>query len=227
VGSPNAEGSITYINCPDTWGKVTDSTSYIFRDDFMGATLDTATDWTRSQSTAGNIEINTAFNWLSIQGNGNWGDNGIFSQTTTARSAGKVFECWVYIADTGDVTHNNVVVGWHDGAGQSYSDFAHGLDFTNSGGVLQLKVFENGNDRGEVGTDYTRGHIYRVRITLGASNDATYEIQGGPEYEPLGSASWDDITPGTTSSATSPLAIGVTVNGANTSDHYIGDMKMY
>jgi len=227
-GGADAEGSITYIICPDTWGKVTDSTSYIFRDDFMGASLDTGTDWTRAESTAGNVEIDTSYAWLKLKGNGTWGQNGCFSQTTTARTNGKIFQCDVYIPPEGSVNDHNVVVGWHDGAGQSYSDFAHGLDFTTSGGVLRLQAFELGVSRGLVGTNpgFTTGYIYRVRITL-TTTGATWEIQGGTEYQPLGGSAWTDITPGTTSDTTTPLAIGCTREATGGLNYYIGDMKMY
>jgi hypothetical protein len=227
---PNAEGSITYIICPDTWGKVTDSTSYIFRDDFMGASLDTGTDWTRAESTAGNVEIDTTFAWLKLKGNGAWGSNGCFSQTTTARTAGKVFLCDVYVPLEGDPNNHNTIVGWHDGAGQADTDFVHGLDFTTSGGARRLQAFESGVSRGLVGANpgYTEGHIYRVRITL-TTTGATWEIQGGPEYGALGGSSWTDITPGTTSSTATPLAIGCTRVSAGGAGlyYYIGDMRMY
>lgn len=228
-GGADAEGSITYVILPASWGKVTDSNTYIFRDDFLGTSLDTTTNWTRAQSTAGNVEIDTNFGWLKLKGDGTWGDNGCFSQTTTARASGKVFLADVYVPLEGSATTHNVVVGWHDGAGQSFSDFAHGLDFTASGGVRRLEVFENGNDRGLVGTNpgYTEGYIYRVRITLGSSNNATYEIQGGTEYGALGGSSWTDITPGTTSSSTTPLAIGATRQSTGNALYYIGDMRMY
>jgi hypothetical protein len=222
----NAEGSITYVICPSTWGKVTDSNTYLFRDDFTGDTLDTGATWTRSQSSAGNVEIDTNFAWLKLIGDGNWGANGCFSQTTTARNVGKKFQCDVYVPVISSLNHN-YLVGWHDGAGQSFSDFAHGMYFTNSGGVRRLQVFEDNNSRGLVGANpgFTEGYIYRVRITLGASS-ATYEIQGGPEYDQIGGATWDDVTPGVTSSTTTPLAIGATREQA-TGTVYVGDMRMY
>jgi hypothetical protein len=227
-GGADAEGSLTYIICPDTWGKVTDSTSYNFRDDFMGASLDTGTDWTRAESTAGNVEIDTDFAWLKLKGNGTWGQNGCFSQTTVARANGKVFQCDVYVPLEGSVNTHNTVVGWHDGAGQSYSDFAHGLDFTTSAGVRRLQAFELGVSRGLVGTNpgYTEGYIYRVRITL-TTTGATWEIQGGTEYQPLGGSAWTDITPAGTSDTTTPLAIGCTREQTGSFPYYIGDMKMY
>lgn len=215
------EASITYINCPSTWGKVTDATSYAFRDDFMGASLDTTTGWTRTQSTAGNIEIQTAggtANWLKVRGDGTWGNNGAFSQTSIARATGKIFQCDIFLTST--IAYP--MIGFHDGAGTSYTDFSHGLQFTSSGPAV-LKVWENGNDRGSVGS-YAINTIYRVRITLGASNNATYEIQGGA-FAALGGATWTDITPGTSSSATTPLHAGVA--GKDAVDSYVGDVKLY
>src|SRR5690242_3816206 len=47
-----------YIICPSTWGAVVDRNTYLFRGDFMEATLDTTTNWRHAQSSAGNVEIN-------------------------------------------------------------------------------------------------------------------------------------------------------------------------
>lgn len=216
-------GGVTYCLLPSSWSKVTDALApYAFRDDFMGAALDTATVWTRAQSTAGNVEINTDFGWCKMRGNGNWGDNGMFSQASIARANGKVFLCDVYVGRAGTP---NLVVGFHDGSGQSYSDFAHGVDFTTPAGNV-LQIFENGNSRGTVGSGWSAGHTYRVRITLGGSNNAVYEIQGGTEYDALGGATWTDITPGTSSSSTTPLHAGATIN-SNVSDCYISDVRIY
>jgi hypothetical protein len=228
-GVGTAAGAVVYVILPSTWGAVTDATTYIFRDDFMGATLNTAATWTRTQSTAGNVEIDTNFAWLKIKGNGSWGTNGAFSQTSTARTAGKVFLCDVAIHPTD--THSgsdwpNLIVGWHDGAGVADSDFAHGVDFTSTGGAAAIFVFEAGVSRGEVGTGWTKGHTYRVRITLGASS-ATYEIQGGTQYAALGGASWTNITPGTTSNSTTPLHAGVTTAATSGLTQWVGDVKLY
>ena len=225
----NARGVITYVILPSTWSAITDATSYIFRDDFMGSSLDTTTKWNRTQSTAGNVEIDTRFQWVKLKGNGTWGANGMFSQTTTSRAAGKVFMCDVCPTTTGTNNIPNLVVGWHDGAGYSYADFSHGIDFTQgaNANVGGLVIFEAGTNRGTVGSGWTKGHVYRVRITLGSSNNATYEIQGGPEYNQIGSGSWSSIQPATSSNSTTPLAVGATMQ-TNTTEHtYVGDMKMY
>jgi hypothetical protein len=213
-------GSLAYVLLPSTWSVIADPLSYDFRDDFMGASLDTGSTWTRAQSTVGNVEINTDFGWCKLLGNDNWGANGLFSQSSIARAAGKVFLCDVYV---GNGTTPNLVVGWHDGAGQLDSDFAHGVDFTFSGSKA-IQVFENGNNRGSVGSGWTAYCLYRVRITLGASS-AAYAIQGGPEYAAIGSDSWNDITPGTTSSTTTPLHAGATIHSAVTT--YVGDIRIY
>lgn len=218
-GIGSGGGSLTYVILPSTWSAVTDPNSYSFRDDFMGASLDTSTVWTRAQSTAGNVEISTQFQWCKLLGSSSWGANGIYSQASTSRSAGKIFLVDVFVGSSTP----NLVVGWSDGGGQSYTNFAHGVDFTNSGGNA-IFVFENGNSRGAVGSGWTVNNTYRVRITLGASN-AAYAIQGGPEYQAIGSASWTDITPGTTSSSTTPLHAGATIESAVTT--YVGDMRVY
>ncbi len=222
----SARGTLTYVILPSTWSAITDPLApYTFRDDFMGATLDTSTVWTRAQSTSGNVEINTQFAWCKLKGDGTWGHNGAYSQASIARSAGKVFVCDVHTSL--DSTTPNVVVGWSDGGGHSYTNFAHGLDFTNTGGSTpQLTIFENGNSRGAVGSAYSKGYNYRVRITLGTSS-ATYEIQGGPEYPAIGSGSWTTLTGSSSSSITTPLHAGFTINVAPTDAPYVGDVRLY
>jgi len=233
AGGPDSVlAGLTYVILPSSWGAVTDATSYDFRDDFLGSSLDTGSDWNRTESTAGNVEISTTDgtrNWLHAKGNGTWGDNGCFSQTGVARAQDKVFLCDVSIDPTNAPASNapNLLVGWHDGAGYSYTDFAHAVDFTTDG-TARLTVFENGTSRGNVGSGWVAGCTYRVRITLdpsGASNTAKYEIQGGTAYQPIGGSSWTDITPGTTSSSTSPVYAGVSVQSAF--DQYINDVRLY
>jgi hypothetical protein len=224
-GVGTALGGIVYVLLPSTWSAITDPNTYDFRDDFMGASLDTGSDWTRAQSSAGNVEIDTNFGWLKVTGNGNWGDNGIYSQSSIARANGKVFLADVFIPAGLGAAYTTLVAGFSDGGGQSYTNFAHGILMSASGPSIVLNVFEDGNNRGVVGSGMTAGNTYRMRITLGASNNAAYAIQGGSEYPALGGASWTDITPGTTSSATTPLHAGVTKNA--TGLMYVGDVKIY
>ena len=46
---------------PNTWSKVADPLSYTFRDDFMGASLNTGATWTRVQTNTGDVEIDTQY----------------------------------------------------------------------------------------------------------------------------------------------------------------------
>jgi hypothetical protein len=223
----NARGVLTYVLLPSDWSQIVDPHApYLFRDDFMGAALDTATVWSRSQSSAGNVEIDTNFAWVKVVGNNGWGNNGAFSQASIARANGRVFMCDVAAPVGMPYDDMNFVVGFHDGSGLLHSDFAHGIDFTTPNSLVgTLVIFENGTNRGTVGLGWTAGHNYRVRITLGASNNAVYEIQGGPEYHSIGSATWDDITPVTSSSTTTPLHAGFTRFAATPC--YVGDIRMY
>lgn len=229
AGSPDTPlAGLTYVILPSTWGKVTDSNTYSFRDDFMGSSLDTATTWTRTQSTAGNVEINTNFAACKLRGNGSsWSANGLFSQSGVAVSAGVTFECDFYVGEGADGSNAaSMVVGFHDGAGHDFSDFAHALLLTvGSGAVKELKVYENGTMREIVGSGWTDKSLYRARITLDGSGGATYEIQGGPEYEALGGSTWTNVTSTTSSSATDPVHAGASAQGAF--DHYICDPKIY
>lgn len=211
-------GSVSYVLLPSSWSAISDPTTYTFRDDFMAASLDTGV-WTRAQSTTGNVEIDTDYQWCKLAGNSNWGTNALRRTSTAARSAGTKLVVDVY-APVGASAAGACIVGWSDGGGHSYTNFAHGLNFASSN---VLNVYENSNSRGTVGSGYTEGAIYRVRITQGASS-ATYEIQGGPEYAALGGASWTDITPGGTSSSTTPLTPAASAFAATS---YVSDFRVY
>lgn len=218
-----AIGSLLLFNCPSTWSAVTDPNTYAFRDDFLGGTLDTTTTWTRSVS-GGSAVIDSVFPWLKITGDGTYGHNGVKSQASVSRATGRVFQCDV-MAPSADGTHPNLDVGFHTGtfATGGPSDFAHAIDF--SGGP-DLAVFENGTLRGLVGSGFDGNSIYRVRITLQATNThAKYEIQGGSQYPAIGGSSWTDLTPGTTSSSTTPLYAGVVKESTDAA--YVGDVRIY
>lgn len=216
-------GGMLYYIVPSTWSVIADSNIYDFRDDFMGASLDTATDWTRSQSSAGNVEIDTLYQWLKITGNASWGTNGAYSQASISRANGKKLVVDVYTGRNA-TANNGLAIGFSDGTGHDWTDFAHGLWFGSNGAANILKIFEGGNDRGAVGSGFVAGGTYRVRITLGASNNAVYEIQGGV-YGELGGSSWTDITPGTNGNSTTPLHAGISNSQSGTM--YISDMKIY
>lgn len=216
--------SLLYYLCPSTWSVITDPNTYELRDDFFYAALDDPTTWDRVESATGNVEINTLYQWLKLKGSASWGANAAFRTTGVSRAAGKKLVVDIYTGLTGSATANNGhVVGFMDGVGYSYTDFAHGVWFGSSGAANQINVFEGGTDRGAVGSGFTSGTIYRVRITLAASS-ATYEIQGGT-YGALGSASWTNITPGTSSNSTTPLHPGFSAYGTNTM--YVSDVRVY
>jgi hypothetical protein len=212
-----ALGQVTYVNLPSTWSKVADPNTYSFRDDFMGATLNTGSTWTRAQSTAGNVEIESAFSWLKLIGNSNWGTNGAYSQTSIARASGKKFLTDMY-ANTSDAL---IAVGFSAGTGHSYTNYAHTVvcDVASN----SLTVYENGTSRGTVGAGCAQDTSYRVRITLSGSAAATYDIQGGA-YAALGGSSWTSITPGTSSSATTNLRAGATIYSGTA---YVGDVRIF
>lgn len=216
----DGSGGISYVICPSTWGKVTDPLTYTFREDFMGASLDTATIWTRAQGTVGNIEIDTNFAWCKCIGdNASWGPNGAYTQATFARSGQPYFVCDFVLAASQTF---GFIVGFSDGGGQSYTNFAHGVLIQQTG---IMKVYENGNDRGAVGSTIVAGLIYRLRIRALSGGGATYEIQGGDTAQRIGSGTWVSITPGTTTSATNTLHAGFAGAGGGT--NYVGDVRVY
>lgn len=216
-GDPN--GVVTYVLLPSTWSAVPDTNVYLFRDDFMGATLNTASTWTRAQSSAGNVEINTDFQWLKVVGNSSWNANGAFTQSGITRADDVSFVVDALMVDGG--VH---ITGFQDGSGLDVGDFAHSFLISSwLGGAADINVFENGNNRGVVGSGVTANALYRFRITLTSGSDAVYEIQGGPEYDAIGSSTWTDITPGTSSSPTNTLHPGFTINGGSA---YFGDARV-
>ena len=226
TGSTGAPfGTVVYILCPSTWSKVTDPNTYDFRDDFMGASIDTSTVWTKKESSAGNMQIDTAWQWLKAIGSAAWDANSLYSQASITKANGKVFLCDVYIDSFN--ANGHVLIGFSDGLGHNYTNIAYGLIFAASGGNPSFTVFENGNSRGTVGSGFFAKNTYRVRITtLGSGTaGATYEIQSsGEDYAKMGGATWTDITPGTSSSATTTLHAGVTAFDGTT---YISDMRIY
>lgn len=217
-GTAGNLAGISYVILPATWSGIPDLTAYDFRSDFMEATIDTTTEWTKTESTAGNIAIDTSFQWCKFLGNSNWGANGVISKTSITRAAAKVFQCDVFVG-----TDANIVVGFHDGAGLSVSDFSHGVQLRADG---YRYIYENANIRENAAeTKFSSNNIYRVRITLQSTNTAAkYEMQGGSEYDPIGGTTWTDITPGTTSSSTTPLYAGISVYSGTA---YVSDVKIY
>lgn len=211
--------TVSHVILPSTYSNVLDTTVYQFRDDFMASSLDGA-KWTSTGSTV----IDTNFQWVKMIGdNVAWGNTGLYGKTSFTRISGTAVTMDI-MPTTG--TSPNLIVGWSDGLGQSFSNMAHGIDFTVTGSVNVIQIFENGTNRGTiVGSTWTAFTTYRVRVTLlGANNAALYEIQGGSQFPPIGGAVWRNITPGTSSSVTTPIYPGAVIftNVAS----YIGDIKV-
>lgn len=210
-------GTVVFVLCPSDWSAIPDNTSYIFRDDFMGPSL--LSKWSVTGSA---VQINPIYQWTSVSGTTTWGANGAYSQTSFSRVSGTTFLADVYTGRN-NTTVNSHMIGFSDRSGHSYTNFSHGVLLTSSGAANIIKVYENGNDRGAVGSGYSNGVIYRVRITI-TGNNAKYEIQGGA-YGALGGVNWTNITPGTTSSSTTPLGAGMSVG--QTGIMYVGDVRVY
>lgn len=219
-GTGTPRGGVTYVLLPPDWGAVIDDLApYDFRDDFYQSPLNTGT-WSVAQSTVGNVAIDEDFLWLKMTGNNNWGDNGIYATSSFARASGTVYLADIYLDGASTFGDQGAALGFSDGGGFAHTDYAHAFVFANSGSLL---VFEDGNDRGSVGSGWSQRCTYRLRLTL-ENNAAKYEIQGGTEYPPIGSDVWEDITPGTTSSSTTPLHAGATAYGE---DQWVSDIRVY
>jgi hypothetical protein len=227
AGPGQLGGALTYVLLPSTWSVISDPLApYDFRDDFMGSSLDVASTWTRSTGTNSEVEINTLYQWCKIKGNNSWGQASIYSQSSVSRASGTVFLADLFIdEEVTNYTTTNVILGFSDGGGHNFSNFSHGLYFSNAGaGSPTLFAFETGTNRGTVGSGYRAGNIYRVRITL-ENNAAKYEIQGGSEYPSIGDSSWEDISPTGTSSSVDPLYAGISQNA--TANNYWSDPRIY
>lgn len=229
-GSSTQKANLIYNVLPANWSNIPDpiSKSYIFRDDFLGASLDTVNSWTKTESTAGNVAIDSNFGWLKLKGNGSHGANGVQSKTAYTRSQG-----YSYVFDVNVVNQavdpgssvELVYVGLTTGASLSYVDFAHVVYFDPNG---TLYIIENNNFR-LTGT-YTSGS-FRIRITPQANGSATYEMQGMPIPETvpanmpaIGSANWLLLAPSGSSSPTNTFYLGATGHSGTT---YVGDIKVY
>jgi hypothetical protein len=220
VGGPN--GAIAYNQLPSTWSTLADPLApYLFRDDFTGASLDTAV-WTRAQTTGGNVEINTDFSWCKCRGDATGWSNGAYVTNGRARASAGRMVADIYLPVGEGVGAAGAFVGWIGTAGIGVNNFAHALFFAPGTGLL---VFEDGNNRGSVGTGCQEHCNYRVRITPLSGDGATYEVQGGTEYAPLGGSVWTNVTPGTSSSSASALYPGFMAFPA--ADCYVGDVRVY
>jgi len=222
-GSPS--GSVTWVNLPSDWSAISDPNTYQWRDTFEGSSLDTGV-WSRTVSTAGNIEIDTTYNWLRCKGNNAWGNNAVFKTTGIARSGSPTLIVDVAV-EYGTDWQGFGAVGWHDGSGNSFSDLVHGLNIGSKGGgtTMPLSVVEAGTSK-STGLTLTEGAIYRFRITALSGGGATYEVQGGPEFDSIGGSTWDTITPsGGSSGSTATLHPGLAMFGSDLWT-YFGDFRV-
>jgi len=214
-------GSVSYYLCPSNWSGVADTNVYLFRDDFMGAALDGR--WTRIQGTVGGVEINPDYGWCQLTStSGLWNCAGAYTTQAVTRAAGRSLIADVYCGRDPQ-TVVGYVVGWHDGDGLNYTDFSHCIDFGYATTNV-LYIFENGNNRGIVGT-YANGTVARLRLTLGATN-CTYEIQGGgTSYPPIGGVAWANLlAPALSYSPDASMRYGFSC--ASTGAWYVGDARI-
>lgn len=214
-------GSVSFVLLPSDWSVIPDpvSSSYVFRDDFMSASLDSGI-WTKSESTAGNVSINTTYQWCKIKGNGTWGANAMKVTASTTRSEGVSMVVDVFCARA--TSGQGVAVEWNNGGGFAQTNGAHRVEF---GASYNLNIFEDGTSRAVMASGWSIGSIYRVKITLHADGSAAYSIQGGKEYPKIGGATWQDITPGTSYSADNTLHPSASAYGAF--DYYISDVRVF
>lgn len=206
-------GGIVFVLLPSNW--VEDNTAYNFRDDFMGASLDTS-KWTKT----GDVEIDPNYQWLRMRGAGAWGSCGLRSVQGFGRDKSMIVDVYPTNQSPFEQATTYTLVGWSKGSSINYTDFEHALIF---GAPGKLYVYESGVSRGEVGSGFTSGGIYRVKISLSPSG-AEYFVQGGAQYPDLGSDQWTNITPTVSAGASSQLYLGASQFSAI--DCYLSDFRV-
>lgn len=216
-------GSVSFVLLPSDWSAVADpvAASYDWRDDFMEAAL-SATDWTIGTVGTGKVEIDTTYQWCKLFGTGNWDGNALLRKSAQTRAEGKAFVCDCYLPS--DAGLGWASIGWSNGGattGYSATNFAHCINFSGSG---IINVYEDGTNRGTVGSGWTANTIYRLRITLHVDGSAKYEIQGGATYPAIGAATWTNITPTTSTSTKTTVYAGA---AAYAGSGYISDPRVY
>jgi hypothetical protein len=185
----------------------------------MGSSsLNTASTWTRAQSTVGNVEINTDYQWVKVKGDGTWGDNAARGQATYSRVNGRALVVDVYAPATA-TSGQGVNVEWNDGGGFAQTNGKHRVEL---GSGFAINVKESNVTLSSSAT-WTKGCIYRIKITLGTTG-ATYQIQGGKEYPAIGSASWTTLSAPGSSGSTTPLTPSFGAWGSH--DYYVSDVRI-
>ena len=215
-------GSVSFVLLSSNWTTIPDtvSSSYVFRDDFMQPTLETNIAWQVNQSTAGNILIDTNYQWLKLNGAGNWLSNNLVSRVSFPLVSNRTMVVDAFMprnssggfATIGFMPTNSIT--------NAIINYSHCFNF----GGNQIQIYEDGNLRSTLSGNWTNGAIYRLRISLKNTN-AVYSIQGGLQYPRIGSTNWFDVTPALSSTTNISLySVGASVFSGT---GYISDYRVY
>ena len=182
-------GSINFVNLPANWSPIPDpfSNNYVFRDDFMGTTLD-LTKW--NVTAPGRAFIDPNWAWVNTYGNGGINQTGIISVNSVPRQPGRVLIVDVHIpsAAIGAGTSPETIFGFSVG-GLAVANYNYGIYLLWGGANFDIRTITNGVATSDYFSGFTGGQTYRFRITLTATG-ATYEVQGLPEHFPIGGNNW-------------------------------------
>jgi hypothetical protein len=218
--------TVAYSVLPADWSDVPDAPNW--REDALGAALDVPAKWRRAQTSAAYAEIDDDWQWIGMNGSGAANANALISVATFARadSPQLIFDV---LPGTWGASAPELFAGFMtDGGSIANLCYRYALRFT-GGTPRQINVVEQSAAGVDVVNtavgDYAHGSAYRCRITLAATG-ATYEIQGGAEYPPIGGATWDDVTPGTTQGTTSPVSVGIQQAAAGVPS-WVGNLRVY
>jgi hypothetical protein len=196
-----------YIICPSTWGAVVDRNTYLFRGDFMEATLDTTTNWRRAQSSAARSTGVCVVVGDRQKGMGE--QRCILENHSSARHGQGLLVRCLHGARPAPARHRTSSSVAMMPAVTTTRTW-HRASTSRSAGASKFCRCSRTALAG-----WTDGAIYRVRITIDTPNTKpnlnTERDRGGPKYASLGGGTWSNITPGMTSSSTTLLAAGPTI----------------
>jgi hypothetical protein len=212
MGYPNGDGnevvSVLYSDLPADWSAIPDAPEW--REDCLVASLDTATKWRRTATNAAHAQIDATWPYIRMNGSGTARQNTLTSVETFDRGDEPSLTFDIVPGDYG-AGIPSVVVGFSEDVAPASSKYRYTFAFATAGATKDIYVIEQDAGGSNVVAEnvgsYENGFAYRCRITLDPTAGAIYELQGGDDHPPIGSATWDDVTPGGTQGTLTPVAV--------------------
>ena len=153
---------------------------------------------------------------VRLLGNSDWTSCYLtYSNNTFTRDPqGTVFEA----SFKQETTNQATMIGWkNNNADPNYTQMTYAIYFENNGSIY---IYEDGNSRGQVTTNYTYGNWYDVKIVLDPVQGAKYY------YRLTGAPAWTLIYTSVYSAATN-LKPHITQHGRGVVNAYVDNWKVY